>query len=45
MKINQATPESKLVKRFDIELKTLLMNDLKRINKAKKQSVRTLSAA
>ncbi|HTE02065.1 MAG TPA: hypothetical protein VK668_22410 [Mucilaginibacter sp.] len=45
MKSRKATPESKLVKRFDIELRTLLLTDLKRINKTKKQSVRTLSAA
>lgn len=45
MKSHKATPESKLVKRIDSELKTLLMNDLKRINKAKRQLSRTLSAA
>jgi stalled ribosome alternative rescue factor ArfA len=45
MKSHKATPESKLVKRFDNELKALLTSELKRIKKAKKQMVSTLSAA
>ena len=45
MKSHKTTSISKLVKRFDNELKALLMSDLKRIGKTKTQFFTNLSAA
>ncbi|MDB5136532.1 MAG: hypothetical protein JWP37_3135 [Mucilaginibacter sp.] len=45
MNTNKTTSTSKLVKRFDNELKLLLISDLKNIKRVKKQFINTLSVA
>lgn len=45
MKNHSTTSATKLVKRFDSELKKLLIRDLVNAKQAKKQMVNTLSAA
>lgn len=42
MKTNNSTPVSKIVKRFDNELKALLMEDLKAIKGAKDQLINSI---
>ncbi|MVN90991.1 hypothetical protein [Mucilaginibacter aquatilis] len=42
MKTNSKTPISKLVARFDNELKALLMEDLKTVKNAKDQLIDTI---
>lgn len=45
MENHTTTSASKMVKRFDSELKKLLVRDLVNVKRAKKQMVSTLSAA